>query len=176
MLNKFTLLCITIVSMILSLSEICLAHQTSFTDDGRLIINDVALEPALPFPWQQIDGHWRGNVNDEIVIFSFETLINANTPNQLKINQIDSVSKKIVASGIGSENKNIINTTMTSYDNSKYLLTLRQISDPIHSGADNNKKVKTIITVQGIGEEQSNLFFIEKLNKLELEFKKSKPF
>lgn len=70
-----------------------------------------------PFPWRRIDGVWFAEMNGCRHYFVFKTTTNGRNVRRLKINQVDSVSCKSVAEGLGvqeEDNENVVSASMVS--------------------------------------------------------------
>ena len=92
----------------------------------------IPLDFPLPFPWNSIEGTWEVNNSKFSALFSFEVQTDCNNRQLLKVLQLDTKTKRIVARGIGYTNesqKQVMAAMSPTVGNSSYMLTVGAFND-----------------------------------------------
>jgi hypothetical protein len=79
---------------------------------------------AQPFPWSDLQGTWKVEKDDYVSYFVFKVVQLRSGVKQVQVRQIDGVTCKAIATGVGLEKGSLVYAQMTSRSGKVYRLNL----------------------------------------------------
>ena len=79
---------------------------------------------AQPFPWSYLQGTWKVEKDDYVSYFVFKVVQLTSGVKQVQVRQIDGVTCKVIATGVGLEKGSLVYAQMTSRSGKVYRLNL----------------------------------------------------